>query len=239
MTSGPRGGPSSRPSWSRGGRYRAVARRLPNARCAGVAVPVIGRRSGENGGGPPWPPQRSHRSVARQPLISVQAWSQAEYSLQVFPRESPQFAVGIVHRWTWLKYASSLAWKVSQWPGDSFSASAQAFMLDGASPNQTATWALTLGDVIQSIHLYMQLGCLARLYIIQVSDQPVEPSLGRTALMATGGLAASMVFTWYCQVVPRVSVPVVYDWICAAASVQYSLIIGRCTLSSATAASNC
>ena len=47
--------------------------------------------------------------------------------MQTAPRESPQLAVGIVHRWTWLKYASSLAWKVSQWPGDNFWRSAFAY----------------------------------------------------------------------------------------------------------------
>jgi hypothetical protein len=37
-----------------------------------------------------------------------------------------------------------------------------------------------LGEMIQSIHLYMQFGCLALDEIIQVSDQPVAPSLGTT-----------------------------------------------------------
>ena len=32
--------------------------------------------------------------------------------------------------------------------------------------------------MIQSIHLYMQFGCLALAATIQVSDQPVDPSFG-------------------------------------------------------------
>ena len=52
----------------------------------------------------------------------------------------------------------------------------------GASPKYSATWALTSGEVIQSIHLYMQLGCAAFDETIQVSDQPVAPSFGSTVL---------------------------------------------------------
>ena len=57
--------------------------------------------------------------------------------------------------------------------------SAHDFAFDGASPNHSATSALTFGEMIRFIHMYMQLGCLAFAAIIHVSDQPVAPSLGR------------------------------------------------------------
>ena len=58
---------------------------------------------------------------------------------------------------------------------------AQASGLVGASPNQTVAWALPRRDIMWSIHMSMQFGCCA-FAIIQVSDQPVEPSSGRTRL---------------------------------------------------------
>ena len=45
--------------------------------------------------------------------------------------------------------------------------------------------------------------------IIQVSDQPVEPSSGRTA--ATGWLSAWSRFAMNCHDVPVVTSPAVYD----------------------------
>src|SRR6478735_6234678 len=81
-----------------------------------------------------------------------------------------------------------------------------AFACAGASPKYSATCAFTSGEVIQSIHLYMQFGCLAFDEIIQVSDQPVEPSFGSTVL--TFNLpSASIVFAMTCHVVPTVDVP--------------------------------
>ena len=68
--------------------------------------------------------------------------------------------------------------------------------------------------MIQSIHLYMQLGCLAWDEIIQLSDQPVVPSLGLTALTGTGGVAPWRTPTWYCQVVPTTMSPLVNESIC-------------------------
>ena len=78
--------------------------------------------------------------------------------------------------------------------------------LAGASPKYSATCALTSGEVIQSIHLYMQFGCAAFDEIIQVSDQPVEPSFGSTVLTCTL-LSAPMVLAITCQVVPITDVP--------------------------------
>src|SRR5438309_7394396 len=83
----------------------------------------------------------------------------------------------------------------------------------------------------------MQFGCLAFEEIIQVSDQPVVPSLGTVA--PTGTLFAESVFTWYCQVVPSTELPLVKAWISFVASVQYSPATCRCFLSSSTAALNC
>ena len=37
-------------------------------------------------------------------------------------------------------------------------------------------WALASGDIMWSIHMYMQFGCAASLAIIQVSDHPVALS---------------------------------------------------------------
>ena len=56
-----------------------------------------------------------------------------------------------------------------------------AFELAGASPNHSATAAFVFGSMMWFIHMYMQFGCWASELIIQVSDQPVEPSFGSTA----------------------------------------------------------
>src|ERR1044071_5874419 len=94
---------------------------------------------------------------------------------------------------------------MAQW---SFTAvSAQALRLDGASPNHSATAAFALGEMMWSIHMYMQFGCLALEEIIQVSDHPVAPSFGRIVLIGT--LSASSRFAITCQVVPRTESPLV------------------------------
>ena len=96
----------------------------------------------------------------------------------------------------------------------------------GASPKNSATSALTFGSTIQSIHMYMQLGCLASELIIQVSDQPVAPSFGRkpwlAGLAATGLPSPFSTKYWYCQVVPTWLSPLAKAEICFAASDQYS-----------------
>src|SRR6476469_8934958 len=81
-----------------------------------------------------------------------------------------------------------------------------AFVCAGASPKYSATWALISGEVIQSIHLYMQLGCAAFEEIIHVSDHPVAPSLGSTVLTWTL-LSVPIRFAITCQVVPITDVP--------------------------------
>src|SRR4051794_15068526 len=90
-------------------------------------------------------------------------------------------------------------------------ASSHDLLWAGASPKYCATSALTSGEVIQSIHMYMQLGCFALLLIIQVSDQPVAPSLGTNpwlaGLAATGAPFPFSVKYISCQVVPTTSSP--------------------------------
>ena len=51
-----------------------------------------------------------------------------------------------------------------------------------------------------SIHMYAQFGCSASELIIQVSDQPVAPSSGRTT--SSSEPSAFSRFTMTCQVVP-------------------------------------
>src|SRR5215210_632662 len=94
---------------------------------------------------------------------------------------------------------------MSQW---SFTAvSAHDFWFAGASPNHSATAALAFGEMMWSIHMYMQFGFCAFEEIIQVSDQPVAPSLGRTVLIGT--LSASSRFAMTCHVVPSTESPLV------------------------------
>ena len=41
--------------------------------------------------------------------------------------------------------------------------------------------------------------------IIQVSDQPVEPSSG--SVVSTGAFSPAITFAWYCHVVPTTVLP--------------------------------
>ncbi len=91
--------------------------------------------------------------------------------------------------------------------------------------------------------MYMQFGCLALELIIQVSDHPVAPSLGRkpwlAGLAATGSPSPCRAKYWYCQVVPTVTSPLAKAEICFAASDQYSPTLARCSFSREIAAWNC
>src|SRR3954466_4024397 len=94
---------------------------------------------------------------------------------------------------------------MSQWSFAAVSSHALAF--DGASPNHSATAALAFGEMMWSIHMYMQFGFLAFEEIIHVSDQPVAPSLGSVVLIGT--LSASSRLAMTCHVVPMVESPLV------------------------------
>src|SRR3954471_1510735 len=96
--------------------------------------------------------------------------------MQTLPRLSPHAFTGVVQYEIFAAYAASRAWKVVQ---NVLSLStSHALVWAGASPNHSATWSLTSGEVIQSIHWYMQFGCFAFAETTHVSDQPVEPSVG-------------------------------------------------------------
>src|SRR5690242_12046200 len=131
-------------------------------------------------------------------------------------------ASGVRQYQTRFQNSGSSAWYSAQ--KFLFSVSLQASSWAGASPNHSATSALTFGSMIQFIHSYMQLGCLAFLAIIQVSDQPVAPSFGRKPWLAglawTGTPSPFSVKYWYCQVVPTATSPFAYSEICLAASDQ-------------------
>src|SRR5215218_4723093 len=94
---------------------------------------------------------------------------------------------------------------MSQW--SLAAVSEHAFWLDGASPNHSATAALAFGEMMWSIHMYMQFGFLAFEAIIHVSDQPVAPSFGSTVLIGT--LSPSSRFAITCHVVPITESPLV------------------------------
>ena len=89
----------------------------------------------------------------------------------------------------------------------------------GASPNHSATWACAFGVSIQFIHLSMQLGCWALEDSIQVSDQPVAPSLGSTVLI--GCLSAASRLAVYCQIDPTYEVALREALLLLGESAQY------------------
>ena len=89
--------------------------------------------------------------------------------------------------------------------------SSQAFIWAGASPNQLATWALTAARRSSPSTCRSSWGAHSWTPIIQVSDQPVEPSLGTIALTPTF-LSVSTRLAMTCQVVPRTEVPDSKAW---------------------------
>src|ERR1700686_4450564 len=97
---------------------------------------------------------------------------------------------------------ASPTWYVAQNVGSLLAMTSHALRFAGASPNHCATCACTAGVVIQFIHRYMQLGCAACEYIIQVSDHPVDPSLGTVTATGVGVLSVSRRFAITWQVVP-------------------------------------
>jgi hypothetical protein len=87
-----------------------------------------------------------------------------------------------------------------------------AASLDGASPKYSVAAAFASGEMMWFIQRYMQFGFFAFDEIIQVSDQPVEPSFGRTD--ATGTFSPSSTFVITCHVVPTTLSPPVNAAIC-------------------------
>ena len=83
----------------------------------------------------------------------------------------------------------------------------------GASPNHSVDLRLAPPALAMwFIHMDMQLGCLALDESIQVSDQPVEPSLGST--VSIGTLSAFSRLAMTCQVVPTTESPCVNAAVC-------------------------
>src|SRR5688500_870701 len=87
-----------------------------------------------------------------------------------------------------------------------FAVSAQDFWFEGASPNHSATPAFAFGEMMWSIHMYVQFGFLAFEWIIHVSDQPVDPSFGSVVPTLTLP-SASIRLAMTCQVVPTTVSP--------------------------------
>src|SRR5215210_5536379 len=85
--------------------------------------------------------------------------------------------------------------------------SAHDFLFEGASPNHSATAALAFGEMMWSIHMYMQFGLAAFDEIIHVSDQPVAPSFGSVVLIGTSSASSRLAIT--CHVVPISESPLV------------------------------
>src|SRR3954467_5675453 len=113
---------------------------------------------------------------------------------------------------------------------------AQAFLLTGVSPYEVACCACAFGVEMYCIHLQAQFGCFALDGGIQVSSQPVTPSLGIT--VPTFAFAATSCEYWYGQEAPRVDPPFLKRSIWSDASAQYCFTSGRCCLSRATAAAS-
>src|SRR5262249_24760335 len=72
---------------------------------------------------------------------------------------------------------------------------------------------------------------------IQVSAQPVAPSLGTTEPIVN--LSAFSVLTWYGHPAPTIALPFLKSKISCEARLQYFSISGRCDASRLTAAWNC
>src|ERR1041385_2089880 len=112
-----------------------------------------------------------------------------------------------------------------------------AFGLTGVSPNTRACFASTCGVVTYFIHMYAQFGCGARFASIQVSAQPVAPSVG--IVSSTGAFAAFSCSVWYGQPAPITTSPFLKSEISSVAEFQYRFSSGFCFFSSETAASSC
>src|SRR5207245_5971807 len=100
-----------------------------------------------------------------------------------------QAVAGVVQRWTVSMYGpGSEAGDWAHDPACRASISPHALVLTGVSPKNRACSAWTLAVLTYWVHRYAQLGCGALVASIQVSPQPVAPSLG--IVSATGAPAA-------------------------------------------------
>ena len=154
-------------------------------------------------------------------MISVQALVQSSMSLQVVAlSSSAQSSCGVVQNQIVLEVVLVGGMERVAMPRIGpvrmVSAASQAASLVGASPNQMVAIALVSGSAIQFIHRYMQPGWPAVDEIIQVSDQPVEPSAGRVTPTGESGQVVGL----YCQLVPTTASPAAKDAICSAAVPQ-------------------
>src|SRR5262245_26148642 len=111
-----------------------------------------------------------------------------------------------------------------------------ASLFTGVSPQVTACWAWTLGLEMYAYQAYAQFGCLAFADSIQVSSQPVAPSLGMTSF--TGDFAALSCPVVYGHDAPMIASPFLNRLISSEARPQYFFTSGRCFFSSASVAAN-
>src|ERR1700694_5889222 len=106
---------------------------------------------------------------------------------------SAQVAMGVFQNLMVSKYEpGASAWYCAHEPAESFSISAQAFVLTGVSPNESACSAWTWGVLTHAVQRYAQFGCFALVASIQVSPQPVAPSAA--GIVSANGPPAS--FSW-------------------------------------------
>src|SRR5690348_17043461 len=150
----------------------------------------------------------------------------------------PHCATGVFQNLIELKYAAgAFRWKFEQEFFSSLFMYGQAFLFAGVSRKESACCACTFGVETHWIHFTAQFGCLAFVEIIQVSAQPVAPSLGIRSF--TGALASCSVIVCNGQDAPTRTPPFLNRSTSSPASTQYFLISGCCCLSRATVALNC
>src|SRR5260370_34623675 len=113
-----------------------------------------------------------------------------------FSLPSAHVAMGVFQNLMVSKYVpGASAWYRAHEPAWSFSISAQALVLTGVSPKESACSAWTWGVLTQAVHRYAQFGCGALVASIQVSPQPVAPS-AEGMVSANGPPLAFSVLVW-------------------------------------------
>src|SRR6266851_5729531 len=151
---------------------------------------------------------------------------------------SAQVAIGVFQNLMVSKYVpGASAWYCAHEPAESFSISAQAFVLTGVSPKEIACSAWTCGVLTHAVQRYAQFGWGALVASIHVSPQPVAPSEGMVS--ANGPPLAFRVLVWYGPAAPTKTSLFWNRLISVPASGQYFLMSGLCWWRRATVASNC